>query len=71
MHDFSSARPRPGDALSEVLADLRLTEGSSAHQGGVELTDPVLRDIDGDPPVGQRPDSGCYPFGSPPLTAIV
>jgi hypothetical protein len=53
------------------VEDLWLTEGSSAHQGGVELTDPVLRDIDGDPPVGQRPDSGCYPFGSPPLTVGV
>ena len=54
-----------------LVEDLRLTEGSSAHHGGVELTDPILREIDGDPPVGQRPDSGCYPFGSPPLTVGV
>ena len=54
-----------------LAEDLRLTKGSSAHHGGVELTDPVLRDIDGDPPVGRRPDSGCYPFGSPPLAVGV
>jgi hypothetical protein len=53
------------------VEDLRLVEGSSAHHGGVELTDPVLREIDGNPPVGKRPDSGCYPFDSPPLTVGV
>jgi hypothetical protein len=54
-----------------VVEDLRLTEDSSARGRGVELTDPVLREIDGDPPVGQSPDSGCYPFGSPPLAVGV
>jgi hypothetical protein len=54
-----------------IVEDLRLAEGSSAHHRGVELTDPVLRDIDGNPPTGQRPDSGCYPFGSPPLAVGV
>jgi hypothetical protein len=54
-----------------VVEDLRLADGSSARNRGVELTDPVLRDIDGNPPTGQRPDSGCYPFGSPPLAVGV
>ena len=54
-----------------LVEDLRLAEGSSAHHGGIELTDPVLREIDGNPPAGQRPDSGCYPFDSPPLTVGV
>jgi hypothetical protein len=54
-----------------IVEDLRLAEGSSAHHRGVELTDPVLRDIDGNPPTGQRPDSGCYPFGSSPLAVGV
>lgn len=54
-----------------VVEDLRLAEGSSARNRGIELTDPVLRDIDGDPPLGQRPDSGCSTFGSPPLAVGV
>jgi hypothetical protein len=54
-----------------LVEDLRLAEGSSARQGGVELTDPDLREIDGNPPAGQRPDSGCYPFDSPPLSVGV
>jgi Right handed beta helix region len=54
-----------------VVEDLRLAKGSSAHHRGVELTDPVLREIDGNPPTGERPDSGCYPFASPPIAVGV
>jgi hypothetical protein len=50
-----------------LVEDLRLAPGSSAHLRGVELVDPDLRRIDGNPPAGQRPDSGCYPLDAPPL----
>jgi hypothetical protein len=54
-----------------IIEDLRLAEGSSAHHGGVELTDPILGEIDGNPPAGQRPDSGCYAFAAPPIAVGV
>ncbi|CUR58443.1 hypothetical protein NOCA1140105 [metagenome] len=52
--------PRPVD-------DFRLAPGSPARQGGVPLQDPTLREIDGNPPPGVRPDIGCYRFGAPPM----
>ncbi|WP_374456925.1 right-handed parallel beta-helix repeat-containing protein [Nocardioides sp.] len=52
--------PRPVD-------DFRLGPGSPARQAGVPLPDATLREIDGDPPPGARPDIGCFRFGSPPM----
>jgi hypothetical protein len=49
-----------------VIEDLRLAPGSPAINAGVLLTG-VLREIDGNPPIEQPPDIGCYPYGSPPM----
>jgi hypothetical protein len=53
-----------------LIEDLRLAAGSPAKNGGVPLTG-ILREIDGNPAAGQRPDIGCYPFGSPPMSVGV
>lgn len=50
-----------------LVEDLRPAPGSSAYQRGVELVDPDLRHIDGNPPAGQRPDAGCYPLDASPM----
>jgi hypothetical protein len=47
-----------------LVEDLRLAAASPAIGGGVPLTG-ILREIDGNPPAAQRPDIGCYPYGSP------
>jgi hypothetical protein len=55
-----------------VMEDLRLAEGSAAAvPGGVPLSDPFLRDLDDDPPVGERPTIGCYRDGAPPMAVGV
>ena len=46
--------------------DLRLAIGSPAHNGGVSL-DGILPGFGDAPLNGQRPDIGCYPYGSAPL----
>jgi hypothetical protein len=48
-----------------LVEDLRLVEGSSAHHGGVELTDPVLREIDGNPPRGNAQTAAAIPSTHP------
>jgi hypothetical protein len=48
-----------------VVEDLRLAEGSSARNRGVELTDPVLRDIDGNPPTGNARTAAAIPSAHP------
>ena len=53
-----------------LIEDLRLAAGSPAKTGGVPLTG-ILREIDGNPPARQRPDIGCYPYGSPPMSVGV
>ena len=69
---FFPALRRSTEPLPFLLVeDLGLVEGSSAHHGRVELTDPVLREIDGNPPVRQRPHRGCYAFDPPPLNDSV
>jgi hypothetical protein len=50
-----------------LIEDLRLAPGSPAHNGGVRLTGTLL-EIDGNPPIGQPVDIGCYPYGSPPMS---
>ena len=54
-----------------VVEDLRLAPLGSAEHGGVKLLDPVLHEMDGNPPDEPKPDIGCYPFGSPPLAVGV
>lgn len=53
-----------------LVEDLRLAALSPAIGGGVPLTG-ILREIDGNPPAGQSPDIGCYPYGSPPMSVGV
>lgn len=54
------------------VEDLRLAAGSpAAVPGGVPLTDPVLREIDGNPPLTVRPAIGCYPLNAPPMAVGV
>ena len=48
-----------------VVEDLRLADGSSARNRGVELTDPVLRDIDGNPPRGNARTAAATPSARP------
>lgn len=69
--DSTDANPRLrrywGPLEVPIAEDLRLAEGSPAHLAGVILTDPVLREVDGNPSETTEPDIGCYPYEAPPM----
>jgi hypothetical protein len=55
-----------------LMEDLRLAQGSPAAVfGGAPLTDPLLRELDGNPPIDEPPTIGCYRFGAPPMAVGV
>jgi hypothetical protein len=54
-----------------LVEDLRLAPLGSAEHGGVKLSDPVLREMDGNPPDEPKPDIGCYPWGHPRWPSVL